>query len=131
MAYDGPIRYEQVTFDTATWNTELSGPLPAQSGQGEDEGEASDLEAPVWDLRDVTRGTMVFDQGDRLATLPLQCVVVGSSKTQPVGQTQTHWVFLVQRVAHFNESVYERIGVGILQGSQIDFDNPKRIIRIR
>jgi hypothetical protein len=141
MAHDGPIRYKHVAFNTATWNTEVSRRLvqdgPAshstqtQSGQGDDECGALDLEAPVWDVRDVARGTMVFDQGDRLATLPLQCVIVGSSKTGPVGQTQTHWVLLVQRVADCNEIVYERIGVGILQGSQVDFDNPKRIIRVR
>lgn len=129
MAYDGPIRYEQVAFNTATWNTELSRQLPAQSGQGDQCG--ADLEAPVWDVIDVARGTMVFDQDDRIASLPLQCIVVGSSKTGPVGHTQTHWVLLVQRSGDVNKSVYERIGVGILQGSQIDFDKPKRMIRVR
>lgn len=135
MAYDGPIRYEQVAFNTATWNPELTRRFgqddSPQSGQGDGESGTSDLEALIWEVRDVSRGTMSFDQADRSANIPLQCVVVGSSKIGTASQTQTHWVLLVQRNTDFNEFVYERIGVGILQGSQVDFDKPKRIIRVR
>jgi len=61
----------------------------------------------------------------------VQCVVVGNTKIVADGRTQTQWVLLVQRITDWEEVVYERIGIGILRKSQIDFDTGKRMITVQ
>jgi hypothetical protein len=66
-----------------------------------------ELEAPVWKIVETQGGQMILDDQPRAITQPLQCVLVGRSKVEPL---QAHYVLLVQFAATGEEGqAYERV----------------------
>lgn len=141
MAYDGPICYMTAPFGQASWCDDITSPFAKAgrpdvlSSQREGEGIAAptlELEAPVWEISDTQGEEMILDEQRRPLTQPVQCVVVGKSKTEPLNERQVHYVLLVDPAASVNEEqVYERVGVGVLEWRQIAFGGPRRQARIR
>ncbi|KAH6889644.1 hypothetical protein B0T10DRAFT_571612 [Thelonectria olida] len=127
MAYDGGIRYLPVPFGKAAWQDDIKSPFSGTSDerQGDGDGQAPELEAPVWDIIDEPAAeSLIFDEPLRELTRPLTCIVVGNNKTEPANDSQTHWVILVHCISSTSNNsdghVYERLGVGVLERRHID-----------
>jgi hypothetical protein len=130
MAYDGPIRYMAVLFGQVSWSNDITSTF-AQTGKadvlsdGHREGEGlTELKAPVWEIANVQDVQMNLDDPSRHFAHPLQCVVVGKSKTE--SSRQEYYVMLV----HTEGEVYERVGVAIMDRRHIALDGPYRKARI-
>ncbi|KAJ2995681.1 hypothetical protein NUW58_g1203 [Xylaria curta] len=106
MAYDGPIRYLTAPFGEVAWSEDIISPFSpdgnrngSMSGDKRGEKDAAtsplELEAPVWGLLDTESGQRIMDDPDRTFDHPIQCVVLGKSKMQPVDEPHSHWVLLV------------------------------------
>jgi hypothetical protein len=142
MAYDGAICYLTVPFGGVAWSEDIISPFSKDGSRnsmmsGNRTGDEHiaisplELEAPVWDLLDAEDGQRIMDEPGRDFDQPIQCVVLGQSKTQPVVESQMHWVLLVHSSKVINDAaVYERVGVGVLEKRHIAFDRPQRRIRI-
>lgn len=138
MAYDGPIRYMIVPFGQAEWCNNITSPFTRVGHSGvlgkihgnDDAMDASalELEAPVLEVADTEGAQVILDDSSRTLDQPLNCVVVGKSKTEPM----QYYVLLVHQCAHADESqVYERVGVGILGSRHIVLDSKQSRARIR
>jgi hypothetical protein len=140
MAYVGRIRYMDVPFGQASWCDDIMSPfakvrqleiLNGSRYDGEGKGidtAGPELEAPVRKIGNTQGAHLILDDPGQTFTQPLQCVVVGNSKTEPL----KHYVLLVQDSSTLEEGhVYERVGVGILDQHQIAFDGSYRKARIQ
>ena len=133
MAYDGPIRYMAIPFGQALWKDDIispfakNGPLDVLKDSKRRGESITELFAPVWDIGNVEGGEMILDDPSRPFAQPLQCVVVGKSKTEAINGRQAHYILIVHAVGE----VYERVGVGILDRRHISLDGAHRKFRIR
>ncbi|KAI1281190.1 heterokaryon incompatibility protein-domain-containing protein [Xylaria sp. FL0933] len=143
MAYDGPICYLTVPFGGVTWSEDITSPFSKDSigrysaseglkGRKSIATSPLELQAPVWNLLDAESGQRIMDDPYRVFDQPVQCVVLGKSKTSSLDESQVHWVLLVHpiKVAD-NVASYERVGVGILKKCHIAFDRPQERRRIQ
>jgi len=140
MRYDGPIQFIDVPYGQVSWSKSIVSPFTRTQSpevQREHEGittQTFELKAPVWQIAhlDLQSEWVILDEQDRTFADPLQCVVIGKSKMGHSDDQQTHYVLLVHSVAGTDDDpVYERVGVGVLERSQIVFEGPQRQFRIR
>ena len=132
MGYDGAIRYLAVPFAQALWSDDITSPF-AKSGPSESHYEKGitagtlELKAPVWEITTAQQGgELILDDPSRPPLYPIYCVVMGKSKAEP----RSYYVLLVH-AANNDEDVYERVGVGILDGRHIVLNGAYRMARIR
>jgi hypothetical protein len=143
MAYDGPIRYLTAPFGEVAWSEDIISPFSTDSNQNtsmsgnrrSEKGVVTsllELEAPVWDLLDTEGGQRIMDDPYRTFSHPIQCIILGKSKMQPVDESQSHWVLLVHPKPVVDDVVlYERAGVGVLETRHIAFNKPQGKARIQ
>lgn len=139
MAYTGPISYLDLPFNEVDWEEHdissrwLSGTGNSWSYSGDCltcpleltvHGRPFDLQA----ARSSDRARIVLDDPDRIDELGpfLKCVVLGKSRGQEKESrdAKTHYVLLVTPTATQDGDVspiYNRVGVGYLPGTLIDF----------
>jgi hypothetical protein len=138
MAYDGPIRYLAVPFGQALWCDNITSPFTrasqldvlhdSQRGAKGIDVSRLELEAPVCEIHHTQGGQVILDDSNYAFSQPLHCVVIGTSKTEPL----QCYVLLVHVAASVDkDQVYERIGVAVLDKSRIIQDGRHGKARIR
>ena len=120
MAYHGGIDYLEPEFGGIDW-AELSSPWASTPFSKPNEitlwGMAYKYDSGV---AVEGEGTVIFDRpkdSERLSTL---CFVVGKAKTLDSIEERKHYVLLVTAVG---ETMYERVGVGVLPGTCISLNS--------
>jgi hypothetical protein len=138
MAYDGHIRYMAVPFGKASWCEDIISPFTkarhpdTRPGGGGTTTPDLELEAPVWEIVNTEGGQVFLDDPVSTVEQPLYCVIVGKSKIEASNEQQRYWVLLVHATTAIDEGqVYERTGVGFLDGRHIALDGRHRTARIR
>lgn len=132
MAYDGGIKYMDIPFGKVSWADDVISPFKGEgfedTGNRRDEALRTEMEAPVWDFIDSQGGQLVLDEPGRDVAGPLKCVIMGTIKQPLIDQEQLNYVLVI---ALNEEEVYERVGVGVLERSQIILDKLRKFVRIR
>ncbi|KAI0107272.1 hypothetical protein GGR51DRAFT_571210 [Nemania sp. FL0031] len=143
MAYDGAISYLTIPFGEVVWSRDIISPFSKGACRNDTTREDSvdrkhiatpplELEAPIWNLLDTKSGERIMDNQDRTFERPVQCVILGHRKMEPISDTQRYWVLLVHSKVIANKAaIYERVGVGILQKRDIAFGSPQGRKRIQ
>ncbi|KAF4458287.1 serine threonine kinase [Fusarium albosuccineum] len=142
MAYSGAINYLPVPGGKVSWLTDIKSPFyTALKATTYDGGrEAPALEAPVWGMcigNDMERvkGMIFLDEPGRTITEPKECVVLGRGNSEPLAESQAHWVILVHCISKKADAsasqVYERRGVAVLERRHIDFQGEVKYGKIR
>jgi hypothetical protein len=125
MAYDGGIKYMDIPFGQVSWADDVISPFKSEGV--EDATLPTEMEAPVWGFTDPQDGQLVLDEPNREVAVPLKCVIIGTTKQSFMVQKQLNYVMIV---VLNEEEVYERVGVGVLEKSQLIAEMPRKIVRI-
>ncbi|KAL8282512.1 hypothetical protein RB601_008411 [Gaeumannomyces tritici] len=156
MAYTGGIRYLEVPYGGALWESDVVSPFSdgdVDAG-GPDEGDTAEAKVPgikavAWDLASdmavlTTRGEreagrVILDEpgsertGAHNPDAELKCVVVGRSKQWLENEEQVHYVIVITAVTtpEGSAKVWERIGVGVLTRADISLEGPATDVMIQ
>lgn len=140
MAYSGCIKYMDIPFGIATWWSKNIGLVSRrQMVHGmEEQPDVLDLSLVIWaNVRRLAKPgegeskSMILDQYTNftLDPLSLSCVVIADCAYNGVSGDTIYLILLVVP-SETHPRVYERMGVGQLRKSCIDWDSFKKIILI-
>jgi hypothetical protein len=124
MAYDGPIQYMNIPFETVEWNRwtqHIISPWGATSS-----GSSLSLELRV-QVRDISTalpaGPRVYlDDPNRTLGRPYKCVVLGSRQDSAQAIDKKYYILIVGRLDE-DGNVYDRAGVARLEWNQIVWES--------
>jgi hypothetical protein len=139
MAYNGKVKYLNVPFGEAMWSEDILSPFTAGNAPSlSDVGAKKQhlgVDAPVWDIIDVSNRNIVLDEPGRDFHHPLQCVIIGASKQQPgLEEERIHYTLIVSLTTSGEVDgmhIYERVGVGLLEKRHIALDSLGYKVRIQ
>jgi len=131
MAHKGNIAFVDPPFDGMQWEDEIRSPWDPRKASTSawhtsEVGRRNDLRGVARNFhKPLGIGYVVYDERVPPRDRQVKCVVVGWEKlrSQIDESTQRHYVLLVAPKSNAeNETGFQRVGVGILQGSSIDWD---------
>ncbi|KAK5677888.1 hypothetical protein LTS10_009771 [Elasticomyces elasticus] len=139
MAYEGPITFMAIPFDSADWDfKDVHSPWTLQPASAVSRHSARTRSnvclVVVPRMFRYPRGAssdecLVFDQGNVDPGPEIRCVVIGRQR-QHSGSfgARRHYVLLIR--PRPRSELYERVGVGYLSGSSITFGGPGRLVQV-
>lgn len=138
MAYTGGIEYLDVPFGRVSWAENIQSPFKILENEEyknedfkNDERRASlEIVAKSWRLDVRQAKGLVLDNASCSLDTSTRCVVLGSSKRAASDQAQKHYVLVVSAVHSEQDDLYKRVGVGIVEESQLLKDSSANEIRI-
>jgi hypothetical protein len=136
MAFEGEIRYMNVPFGDIERAGDIVSPFETLTvGKLYPDiypTRPAELQAPVYALAVENPDEVILDEPHRELARPLECVIVGKSKTLTNDQ-QTYYALIVHalRKEDGELDIYERVGVAYLKMKEIRLDQSGKCVRIR
>jgi len=134
MRYEGAIKYLDVPFGDVSWDWGITSPFLSEVGEGDVVSMAHDgrdtvaIQATAFKLADPSVSYNMLDEPFWEMLQTPVCVIVGRSKRPTSDRARMHYVLLVSLVeSRDGPNIFERVGVGCLQSSEIASQVPGKI----